>query len=132
MSTPEIPLSKREQLYIAIAQGKSAAAWARENNVPRSTAYSWADTPVCRRLVDDRRRRSLKRVINCMSRHSLRVAKLIIELGETAESESVKLSALRAVLADQVSIAKYANLGYRVSQLEEQERARLGNANCPT
>jgi hypothetical protein len=66
MSTPEIPLSKREQLDIAIAQGKSAAAWARENNGPRSTAYSWADNPVCRRLVDDRRRRSLERVVNCM------------------------------------------------------------------
>jgi transposase-like protein len=53
MSEEEISLSKQDQLAIAIAQGKSISEWARQNDVPRSTAYDWANDPECRRLVGD-------------------------------------------------------------------------------
>ena len=41
----ELPQAKKIHLAAAIAQGQSAAAWARDNGVPRSTAYSWASEP---------------------------------------------------------------------------------------
>jgi hypothetical protein len=132
MSEEEIPLSKHDLLAIAIAQGKSISLWARENEVPRRTAFRWANNPDVRRQVEDWRRRSLDRVIGSMAGHSLRAVKALIKLSETAESESVQLRALRAVLADQMAIAKQANLEYRVSQLEEKKRARIGSANCQT
>jgi hypothetical protein len=130
MSEEEPPLSKQDQLALAIAQGKSVPGWARQNDVPRSTAYRWANDPDVRRQVEDWRRRSLDRAIGWMTGSSLRAVKALIKLSETAESESVQLRALRAILADQMAIAKQANLEYRVSQVEEQQRARIDSANC--
>ena len=57
MSEEEILLSKQDQLALTIAQGKSINEWARQNDVPKSTAYDWANDPECRRLVENRRRR---------------------------------------------------------------------------
>ena len=39
MSEEEIPLSPQDRLAMAVAQGKSVTAWARENGVPRRTAF---------------------------------------------------------------------------------------------
>ena len=125
----EIPLSKQDQLALAIAQGKSVPAWARQNDVPRSTAYTWANDPNVRRLVEDWRRRSLDRALGSMAAQSSRAVKEMTRLGQTAESESVQLRAWRAVLTDQIAVSKHANLEYRVSQLEEKRRAATGNAN---
>ena len=130
MSLEEIPLSKQDQLAIAIAQGKSVARWARQNEVPRSTAYKWAhDLDVCRQ-VDDWRRRVLNRGLGLMASHSAWAVRRIIKLGEAAASESVQLRALRAILSDQMAVAKHANFEYRIAQLEEKRRARTGNPNC--
>jgi hypothetical protein len=40
--TEELPQKRKTRLALAIAQGKSVAAWARDNQVPRGTAYRWA------------------------------------------------------------------------------------------
>ena len=129
MSEEEIPLSKQDQLALAIAQGKSITGWARQNDVPRSTAYSWASKPDCRSDVEDWRRRSLDRVLGWMAGHSLRAVKTLTKLGETAESESVRLRAVRAVLSDQIAVSKHANLEYRMAEIEEEIRVRNGIAN---
>jgi len=83
MSDEEIPLSKKDQFAIAIARGKSIAAWARENQVPASTAYGWAGDPDLRRLVDEWRRHSLDRALGWMAGDSMRAVKGITNLGET-------------------------------------------------
>jgi hypothetical protein len=75
------------------------------------------------------RRRALDQVLGSMAAQSMRAFKSITRLGETAESESVQLRACRAVLSDQLVIAKHANLEYRVFQLEEKRRAQTGTAN---
>ena len=129
ISEAETPLSKHHQLALAISQGKSIAVWARQNDVPRHTAYDWANKPEVRRLVEDCRRRCIDRALGSMATHSMRAVKAITKLGETAESESVQLKAWRAVLFDQLAIAKQANLEYRMAQIEEKQRARTGNPN---
>ena len=91
MSEEEAPLSKHDQLALAIAQGKSIAHWARQNDVPRRTAYSWANKPEVRRLVADYRRRKLDRALAWMTGRSLWAAQRLTTLAETAESESVQL-----------------------------------------
>jgi len=128
MSAEEIPLTKQEQLALAIGQGKSITAWARENDVPRSTAYKWANDRDVRRTVADCRRRRLDRALALMSGRALWAVKEITKLGEAAESESVKLRALRAVLSDQMAVANHADFEYRLSELEEQ----LGVNNAKT
>jgi len=51
------------------------------------------------------------------------------KLGESAESESIQLRAQRAILLDQINVAKHANLEYRMSRIEEKLRARTGHPN---
>jgi len=131
MSEEEIPLSKHDQLAMAIALGKSVKQWARENEVPTRTAYRWASEPDVRRQVEDWRRRSLDRVLGWMAGHSFRAVKTLTKLSETAESESVQLSAVRAVLSDQIAIARHANLEYRMTEIEEEIRVRNRNAGHP-
>ena len=59
----EILLSKRDRLALAIANGKSVAGWASQNDVPTSTAYKWANHPDVRRTIADCRRRCLDRAL---------------------------------------------------------------------
>ena len=127
----EIPLNKQDQLAFAVAQGKSITAWARQNDVPRSTAYGWADNPDFRRLVDRCRRRMLDRALGWLAGHSMWAVKGITKLGETAESESVQLRAMRAVLHDQMAVSRFSNFEYRMAQLEEKQSARTRNASRP-
>jgi len=129
MFEPDIPLNPKDSLAVSIALGKSVCAWARENDVPKSTAYDWAHKPEVRRTVEEFRRRALDRVIGWLNGRSMRAVKTLTRLSESAESEAVQLRAVRAVLSDQLVIAKHANLNYRVSQLEENERARIGSAD---
>ncbi len=51
----------------------------------------------------------------------------IAELGESAASESVRLSALPAVMSDFIAVANFAGLEVRVAGLEEQFHVRTGN-----
>ena len=44
-------------------------------------------------------------------------------LGENAASESVRLSALRAVMSDFIAVSNFAGLEGRVADLEEQFHA---------
>jgi len=129
MPEEEIPSSKQDQLTLAIAHGQSINAWALQNEVPRTTAYRWANDPDVRRQVDDCRRRCLDRALGGMAGRSMRAVQHIIKLGESAESESVQLRAQRAILLDQITVAKHANLEYRMSQIEEKLRARTGHVN---
>ena len=122
MSEEEIPLSKKDQLALAIAQGKSVRGWARQNEVPRSTAYRWASDSDVRRQVEDWRRASLDRALGWLAGHSMWAVKKITNLGESAESESVQLKALRAVLSDHLAVAKQANIEYRMAEIEEEIR----------
>ena len=51
----------------------------------------------------------------------------IVGIGENAASESVRLSALRAVMFDFIAESNFAVLELRVSELEEQTCARTAN-----
>ena len=71
----------------------------------------------------------LDRALGWLAGHSMRVVKGMTTLGETAESQSVQLRAMRAVLHDQMAVARHSNFEYRIAQLEEKQRARTGNAS---
>jgi hypothetical protein len=131
MPEVEISLSKRDLLALVIAQGKSITGWARQNEVPRSTAYRWASQPDCRRQVEDWRRRFLDRALGYMTARSMRAVKGIAKLADSAESESVQLRAWRAVLSDQMAVSKHVNLEYRIAEIEEEIRVRNGKAAHP-
>jgi hypothetical protein len=125
----ELPAGKKTHLALAIAQGKSAAAWARCNGVPSSTAYRWASEPEVRRAVEACRRRTLDRAIGRMTRRTTWACDRIAKLAKAAESESVQLRALRSIFSDVMAVSKFSNLEYRVAEIEEDLREKSGNAD---
>jgi hypothetical protein len=124
----ELPQKKKTQLALALAQGVSVAAWARGKRVPKRTAYRWASEPKVRATVDSCRRRALDQAIGRMARRATWAVDQIVTLGENAQSESVKLKALRAVLSDMMKVSEFSVLEVRMTEIEEKLRGRNGNA----
>ncbi len=129
MQEGKVLQDKKNKLAVAIARGESITAWARQNQVSRRTAFRWAKDPQVRRAVDAWRRRSLNRAIGRMASLAMKAADGIARLAEGAESESVQLRAWRAILADQMAVAKFSNLEQRMVEIEEQLRERTGDAD---
>ncbi len=118
--TEEPSREKKAQLALAIARGASITAWARANQVPVPTASKWASEPQVRGSLESCRRRALDRAIGRMARRATWVAGQIAKLGRDAQSESVRLAALRAALSDMITVTRFAGLEVRVTELEEE------------
>ena len=131
MSEPR-PQSQKTNLALAIAQGTSVAAWALENQVPKRTAYRWAREPKVRAAVESYRRRAVNRAIGRMAKHATWAAEGIVKLARGAESESVRLSALRAIMADMMAVSHFAGLESRMAQIEEQLCERTDRTDRPS
>ena len=130
--TKELLQEKKNQLALAIAQGKSVALWASENRVPRSTAYRWAGQPEVRSAAESRRRRAaiaLGRMATRAFWESYRIAKL----ARVAESEPVKLEALRSILSDGAAASDFSHLKRRMAAIKEELHEHPDNAgpSCP-
>ena len=121
---------KKSRLAGAMARGGSIAAWARQNEVPLRTATRWASDPKVRSAVESWRRRALDRAIGRMTGLAMKAADGIAGLAAGAESESVQLRAWRAILADQMAVAKFSNLEQRMVEIEEQLGERTGTGDA--
>jgi hypothetical protein len=119
--------NQKNQLTQAIARGESVTGWARRNGVPLSTAFRWSRDPKVRTAVQAWRRRALDRTIGRMASLAMKAADGINRLAKSAESESVQLRAWRAIIADQMAVAKFSDLEHRVTEVEEKVRERTGN-----
>ncbi len=115
---------KKLDLARAVARGQSIVVWARKNDVPVRTAYNWASEPEVRKSSEMWRRAALNQAIGRMARSATAAAGGIERLARGADSESVRLSAWRAILADQMSVAKFSTLEQRMTELEEQQEKR--------
>ncbi len=88
---------RKARLALVLAQGRSVAAWAHENHVPRSTAYRWAGQPEVRAAAESSRRRACNRVLGRLARRAYFESYQVVKLAESAESEPVRLRALRSI-----------------------------------
>jgi hypothetical protein len=118
MSDQEIPLSKQDQLALAIARGTSVTLWSRANQVPRRTAFRWASDPKVRDVVETCRRRARDRAIGRMARRATWASDQFAMLAKTAESEPVKLRALRSIFSDVLAVSKGPDLKSRLAEIE--------------
>ena len=100
MPSAETSKIRKSQLALAIAQGKSIAVWARKNDVPSRTAFRWATEPKVRAKIKSYHRRALGRAIGRLAARVTWAADGIVKLADEANSESVKLSALRSVFSE--------------------------------
>jgi len=114
--------SKKLALAAAIASGVRIHRWAKENGVPKTTAYRWADEPTVRIAAQGVRRRMLDRVAGAMTRRCAFAAGRITLLASDAQSESVQLNALKTILTEAMRIAKYSDLEARMAEFEEKLR----------
>jgi hypothetical protein len=113
---------KKSQLALALAAGGTVKAWAKENAVRPRTAYTWSRCPEVLEQIDRIRSRALDRAIGRLSKNVTAAAEEIASLARGAASESVKLNAARAVLADLMSVSNYAALERRLAQVERRMR----------
>ena len=115
------------QLAVAVASGRSVAAWARDANVAVRTAYAWTATAGFQAMVADHRRKLVDRAIGKLAAHVTLGVTTIARLAKNAESESVKLAAARAILAELVAITGFAELEGRIAALEKRVQAPPGD-----
>ena len=113
-------------LAVALARGSSIRRWARANNVPRETARRWAHEPDVRLTVESLRRRAIDRAVGMLAGRSSWAAGGICKLARGAESESVRLRAIKSVLSDMIAVSKYSGLEERMAGLEAHVRAQTG------
>jgi hypothetical protein len=125
----EIPESKKPGLAVVIAQGKSVRAWARQNEVPSSTAHYWANQPEVRRMVETWRQRSIDRAVGLMASRAPAAVDGITKLAQDAECQSVQLKAWRSLLFDHIAVSKYAGWNRRLADLEEKWTAQSQGPN---
>ena len=90
--TGESANSQKMLLAAAIAEGTPVAKWASSNEVPERTAYRWAAEPEVRSKIESIRRRALDEAIGRLDKRATWAVDGIVELGENAASESVRLS----------------------------------------
>jgi hypothetical protein len=121
MSDTVVTATKTE-LALALANGVTVASWARKNNVPKSTAYDWANDAEMRRMVEACRRRIMDRAIGRMTKRSTRAADVIAEVAENSTSDSVRLRAARAILSDTMAATRFWSLEVRMHEFEEKLR----------
>ncbi len=116
--------SLKSKLATAMADGKSGTEWASANGIPERTAQRWANDPEVRAEVDSIRRGALDQAVGRMSQRVAWATEQIAVLAEHAKSESVRLAALRSILADMMAVSDFTGLELRIAKLEEQDRVR--------
>jgi hypothetical protein len=57
-----------------------------------------------------------------MAGRATKAAEVVVQVGENAESEWVKLRAARAVLADVVTVTRFSDIEARMHEFEEKLR----------
>jgi hypothetical protein len=114
------------ELAAALARGISISAWARANDVAKQTAQRWAHEPEVRAEVAAIRRGALDRAVGVFARRAGWAATGICKLAGGAESESVKLSAFKAVLNEYIAVSRHSGLDERMAELEEFVKKRQG------
>jgi hypothetical protein len=111
---------RKSELARALAIGGTVTDWAREKNVPERTAYTWSRSPEVIDEVEAIRRDALDQAIGRLSRQVTEAAEQIILLARDAASESVRLQAARAVLAELMSVSSFAALERRMAEIERR------------
>ena len=126
--TKQLRHQKMAGLAQAIAQGRSVALWASDNDVPRSTAYRWACQPEVRASVESCRRRIQDRALRRMANRAYGECYRVATLAGDAESEFVRLRALRSVLSGANAMSRFPDLKRRLAAINEELHEPAENA----
>jgi hypothetical protein len=118
------PRELHSKLALAIASGESVADWAKANGIVPRTAYDWARDPKLKRRVAAIRRKMLDQAIGLLAGGVANAAVILRQLSVEGDSESIKLSASRAILSDFMTVQSYAELDRRMAAIERRLEAK--------
>ena len=111
---------QKEQLALHLASGGGVADWAKANGIPDRTAYTWSRSPEVRGRIESIRCGVLAEAVKQLASHAGAAAAQIVNLAQNAQSETVRLQASRAVLADFISVSAYISLTTQVADIETE------------
>ena len=117
MSTMPIEIQQKS-LALGVACGRSVRSWARRHEIEFTTAYEWSVQKEFRLLVD----RARLRVADFMVGRLVRAAKSAIDqlvwLCTRSESDSIRLSASRALLDYWIKVDRHFVLHAKMDGIE--------------
>jgi transposase-like protein len=122
---------RKEQLALHLASGGGVADWARAHGIPDRTVYTWSRSPEVRDRTEAIRRAVLAEAVQQLGAHAAAAAGQIVKLAENARSETVRLQAARAVLAEFMSVANYTSMAGQLADIERRLRERAASSAAP-
>lgn len=116
---------------LAIAEGQSIPGWAKANGLSPRTVQQWAKRPAFVAQVEEIRSRMLDQAIGILANGATNAAVQLRLLIEDSQSETIRLSAARALLADLLSVQSHAELRRELreikARLDQQEKRRANS-----
>jgi hypothetical protein len=119
------PVSMKDELALALAEGVSIDNWASEHDVPKPTVYRRARETEVRKAVDDHRRRAADRAMGRMSKRYYWASDKIMALAECAESESIRLAALKMIFSNMQAVTKDSGIEERMTEIIEKRMTEI-------
>jgi hypothetical protein len=108
-------------LAVALAAGRTAAAWARETGTAERTARRWAREDDVVHQVEAIRRRAVDRAIGLLTRHATTAARELARLASDKDTPAgARVAAARAVLQELLNVKEHQDLVDRVNELERR------------
>jgi hypothetical protein len=120
------PSAKIEHLAMHVASGGSVASFAKQEKIPRRTAYAWTKDAGFQAKVADYRARIIDKLVGSLAKLGRSAVKGIGVLATTAENESVRLAACRAVLNDLINVGNYQANARQFAEMEARLAALEG------
>jgi transposase-like protein len=119
------PVGMKDELARALAEGVSINAWARKHDVPTPTVYRWARETEVRKAVDDHRRRAADQAVGRMSKRYCWASDSVMALAEGAESETVRLAALKMIFSNMEAVTKDSGIEERMTEIIEERMTEI-------
>jgi hypothetical protein len=119
------PVSIKDELALALAHGISINGWAKARDVPRPTVYRWAKETEVRKAVESHRRRAADRAVGRMAKRFCWATDKVAGLAEYAESDSVRLAALRTILSNMNAVNKDSGIEERISEIIDERMTEI-------
>ncbi|HVS39970.1 MAG TPA: helix-turn-helix domain-containing protein [Gemmataceae bacterium] len=110
----------REAVVLALAGGETVAAAARKTGMGERTIHRWRQDAAFCREVEQARADMFSRALGCIAEGCASSALVLRQLALKAKSESVKLSAARALLELGPKLRESVELEQRLAALEER------------
>lgn len=109
------------ELSACIAEGgQTLAQFAEKRQLSPRTVQSWAGLPEVQDQVRAIRQGMVDRAVGQLSSLAAASVTSIARLASKAESEAVRLAALKTLLTELVNVASYADLAAEIAQLRDE------------